>query len=490
MNSQIIPLALSNHESLGILPQMGNRHGLITGATGTGKTISLQVMAEGFSKAGVNVFMADVKGDLSGIAKAGVASEKFQRRLEKLGVDHWQGKGFPVTFWDLQGKLGHPFRATPSDLGPLLLSRLLELNDTQTGVMQMLFRIADDENMLLLDMKDLLSLTKYVSENNKNFVADYGHMAPATLGAIQRRLLALSDEGAETFFGEPMVDINDLLTPTPTGLGAIHLLSAESLMNQPKLYATALLWLLSELFEQLPEAGDLAKPKLVLFFDEAHLLFADAPPVLVEKIEQVVRLIRSKAVGVYFISQNPSDIPDKILGQLGNRVQHALRAFTPADQRAVKAAAQSLRARPGLDTQSVISELGVGEALVSFMDEEGRPQMVSRAMMLPPSGQIGPITLAERQEILAESALGAKYQEEIDRHSAYEILQERAQQSAETQVSSTNSEPSSRRATKEKSLLGDLATSLGRSLMSSVGRQIGREIMRGVMGSFKGGRRR
>lgn len=486
--STVIPLARSADQTLSILSQMGNRHGLITGATGTGKTISLQVMAEGFSKAGVNVFMADVKGDLSGIAKAGLTSEKLQRRLDKLGIDNWQSKAFPVTFWDLQGKLGHPFRATPSDLGPLLLARLLELNDTQTGVMQMLFRIADDESMLLLDMKDLLSLTKYVSENSKSFVAEYGHMAPATLGAIQRRLMALSDEGANSFFGEPMVDIQDLLAPTASGLGAIHLLSAESLMNQPKLYATALLWLLSELYEQLPEAGDLAKPKLVLFFDEAHLLFDDAPPVLIEKIEQVVRLIRSKAVGIYFISQNPSDIPDGILGQLGNRVQHALRAFTPADQRAVKAAAQSLRPRPGLDTQSLISELGVGEALVSFMDEEGRPQMVSRAMMLPPSGQIGPITESERQAMMAESPLGHKYDEAIDRHSAYEILQARAQDSAEqTPSSASNSKTQARQS---KSLFQDLATSLGRSLMSSVGRQIGREIMRGLMGSMKGGRRR
>ncbi|HWU85257.1 MAG TPA: helicase HerA-like domain-containing protein, partial [Rhodocyclaceae bacterium] len=354
--------------NLELLPALANRHGLITGATGTGKTVTLQVLAEQLASVGVPVFMADVKGDLSGIGAAGADGEKFRKRLDKLGIADWAPKANRVVFWDVFGGSGHPVRATVSDLGPLLLGRLLNLNDTQEGVLQLVFKIADDQGLLLLDLKDLRAMVQHVGENAKQYTTDYGNVSAASIGAIQRGLLQLEEQGGDRFFGEPMLDIADLMQTDADGRGIVNILAAEQLMNNPRLYATFLLWLLAELFERLPEAGDLDKPKLVFFFDEAHLLFTDAPPALLEKVEQVVRLIRSKGVGVFFVSQNPLDIPDKILGQLGNRVQHALRAFTPRDQKAVKAAAETLRANPALDAETAITELGVGEALVSLLD--------------------------------------------------------------------------------------------------------------------------
>ena len=368
-------VARNARTELALLPALANRHGLITGATGTGKTITLQVLAERFSAIGVPVFMADVKGDLSGLAQAGAATAKLQQRLDTLGVSDWAPAAFPTTLWDVAGKQGHPVRATISDFGPILLARLLNLNDTQAGVLQLTFKIADDNGLLLLDLKDLRAMVQYVGENAKTFTTEYGNVSAASIGAIQRGLLTFEEQGGDAFFGEPMLDINDLLQ-TQDGQGIVNILAADTLLTSPRLYATLLLWLLSELFEQLPEVGDLDKPKLVFFFDEAHLLFNEAPPALLEKIEQVVRLIRSKGVGVYFVTQNPLDIPDTVLGQLGNRVQHALRAFTPRDQKAVKTAAETLRANPAFDAAQVITELGVGEALVSFLDEKGRPAVV------------------------------------------------------------------------------------------------------------------
>lgn len=363
-------IARTRELTLNLLPALANRHGLITGATGTGKTVTLQKMAESFSAIGVPVFMADVKGDLSGIAKAGVSSEKLQARLDNIGVTDWQPQDNPVVLWDIFGEQGHPVRATVSDLGPLLLARLLNLNDIQSGVLQIIFRIADDRGMLLLDFKDLRSMVQYIGDNAKSFTTEYGNISTASVGAIQRGLLALEQQGAEYFFGEPMLDIRDWMRTDAEGRGIINILSAEKLYRMPKLYATSLLWMLSELYEQLPEVGDAEKPKLVFFFDEAHLLFDDVPAVLLEKIQQVMRLIRSKGVGVWFVTQNPSDIPETVLGQLGNRVQHALRAFTPKDQKAVKAAATTMRPNPAFDTEEAIRNLGTGEALISFLDEK------------------------------------------------------------------------------------------------------------------------
>ena len=420
--SEPLYLAKSEDGYPALLPQMANRHGLITGATGTGKTVTLQSMAERLSFAGVPVFMADVKGDLSGAGAAGVVTPKLEVRLKDLGLEGFVPYANPVAFWDVFGQGGIPVRATISDMGPLLLARLLNLNDTQAGVLQLVFKIADDQGLLLLDLKDLRAMVQHVGENAKDFTTEYGNVASASIGAIQRGLLTLEQQGGDQFFGEPMLDIHDLMKVDENGRGVINILSAEKLVQAPALYSTFLLWLLSELFEQLPEAGDLDKPKLVFFFDEAHLLFSDAPQALTDKVEQVVRLIRSKGVGVFFVTQNPLDVPEKILGQLGNRVQHALRAFTPRDQKAVQAAAQTMRANPKFDAATAITELGVGEALVSFLDEKGRPTVVDRSMIFPPASRLGPLTADERQAVIQASPFHAIYDQTVDRESAYEKL--------------------------------------------------------------------
>jgi DNA helicase HerA-like ATPase len=425
------PLVIAKNATteLALLPALANRHGCITGATGTGKTISLQVLAEQFSRIGVPVFLADVKGDLGGIAHAGTMSPKLKERLEKLGLPVPEFNGCPVTFWDVFGKSGHPVRATVSDMGPLLLSRLLNLNDTQEGVLSIAFQVADDNGLLLLDLKDLRALLQFVGDNAAQIKTQYGNVSAASIGAIQRGLLQLEQQGAEAFFGEPMLNIDDLMQ-TVDGRGVVNVLAADSLMQNPRLYACALLWLLSELFENLPEVGDLEKPKLVFFFDEAHLLFADAPAALVEKVELVVRLIRSKGVGVYFVTQNPIDIPDKILGQLGHRVQHALRAFTPRDQKAVRATAETMRPNPALDIEQVILELGVGEALVSLLDAKGTPSITERAWMFAPGSRIGPLSPSERAAVMQQSVIAGVYEQHVDRESAFELLKARAEAAA------------------------------------------------------------
>jgi len=426
-----LTIATNQQKEIALLPGLANRHGLITGATGTGKTITLQVMAERLSSIGVPVFMADVKGDLSGLSQKGQSSEKLEKRMASLGWPPPEFSAYPTIFWDVFGKEGHPLRATVSDLGPLLLSRILALNETQEGVLALVFKVADDQGLLLLDLKDLRAMLQYVGDNAKNFSAQYGNVSSASIGAIQRGLLRLEQEGGEHFLGEPMLNIDDLLQ-TDRGKGVIHILAADALLNTPMLYSTVLLWLLSELFERLPEAGDLEKPRLAFFFDEAHLLFNDAPRVLLNRIEQVVRLIRSKGVGVYFVTQNPTDIPDAVLGQLGNRVNHALRAFTARDQKAVRAAAQTMRANREINTEAAITELGVGEALISFLDEKGSPGMVERAFILPPASRIGPITSEERRRVQENSLVRGVYDKEIDRESAYELLTRRAQTAAQT----------------------------------------------------------
>ena len=483
---------------LALLPALANRHGLITGATGTGKTVTLQVLAERFSAIGVPTFMADVKGDLAGITQPGASSPKLQQRLQQIGVEMPAFAGFPAVFWDVFGEQGHPLRATISDLGPLLLSRILELNDTQEGVLALVFKVADDNGLLLLDLKDLRALLQYVGDNAAQFQTNYGNVSAASIGAIQRGLLALEQQGAAKLIGEPMLNIDDLLQTAAGGKGVVNILAADRLMQAPRLYATMLLWLLAELYERLPEVGDRDKPKLVFFFDEAHLLFTDAPKALLDRIEQVVRLIRSKGVGVFFVTQNPLDVPDTVLGQLGNRVQHALRAFTPRDQKAVKAAAETMRANPKIDTEKAITELGVGEALVSFLDEKGRPNVVERAYILPPASRIGPITSDERRGVMAGSALAGVYDTPVDRESAYERLKGRAAQSA-------GSPPAPGAATGGwgttiKDSLGGLLSGSGRkdslveamakSAARTVGSTVGREIIRGVLGSLLGGRRR
>src|SRR4051812_18057740 len=420
------PLTIAKStRDIGILPALANRHGLITGATGTGKTVTLQVMAERFSAIGVPVFMADVKGDLAGLAQAGASSPKMQERLAALKIAAPEWRACPVVFWDAFGKAGHPVRATVSDMGPLLLGRLFNLNDTQQGVLALVFKIADDNGLLLHDSKDLRAMLQHVGDNASQFTTEYGNVSAASIGAIQRALLEIEQQGGAQFFGEPMLDINDLLQTDSAGHGVVNILAADKLLNSPKLYSTFLLWMLSELFEHLPEVGDLDKPKLVFFFDEAHLLFNEAPKPLLDKIEQVVRLIRSKGVGVYFVTQNPLDVPESVLGQLGNRVQHALRAFTPRDQKAVKAAAQTMRANPKLDTEKAITELSVGEALISLLDEKGRPTPVERAFILPPASRIGPITDEERGAIIKSSLVYGHYEQTVDRESAYEKLKGR-----------------------------------------------------------------
>ena len=419
--TQTLSIAKAGEAELALLAPLANRHGLITGATGTGKTVTLQRIAEQLSLAGVPVFLADAKGDLSGLGAAGSMSEKLQKRLDALGIKDWTPQANPVVFWDVFGESGHPVRATISDMGPLLLARLLNLNDTQAGVLQLVFKIADDQGLLLLDLKDLRAMVQHVGDNAARYKTEYGNVSAASIGAIQRGLLALEEQGGDRFFGEPMLNIEDLMQ-TVDGKGVVNVLAAEKLMNAPRLYACFLLWLLAELFEQLPEAGDLPKPKLAFFFDEAHLLFNDAPPALLEKVEQVVRLIRSKGVGVYFVTQNPLDIPDTVLAQLGNRVQHALCAFTPRDQKAVKAAAQTLRANPKFDAETAIMELGVGEALVSFLDAKGSPAVVERAFVLAPGSRIGPLTADERRAAIDASLVAGVYEQAVDRESAYEKL--------------------------------------------------------------------
>jgi len=411
---------------------MLNRHGLIAGATGTGKTVSLQVLAEAFSAEGIPVFMADVKGDLSGIGKPGVMNKIIAARTEEFGLADFSFQSYPVCFYDVFGKQGHPIRATMSGMGPMLLSRLLNLNDTQTGTLNIVFRVSDDDGLLLIDMKDLRIMLDYVAKNSKQYTTTYGNVASASIGAIQRGLLTLEDQGGNVFFGEPDFDISDLMR-TQGGKGVVSILASDKLLQSPSLYSTLLLWMLSDLYEKLPEVGDLPKPKLVFFFDEAHLLFNDSPKVLIDKIEKIVRLIRSKGVGVYFVSQSPADIPDNILGQLGNRIQHALRAYTPRDQKAVRVAAQTFRPNPAINTEQAITELGVGEALVSFLDEAGRPSVVDRAKMFPPHSQIGPVTDEERAEFIKKSPINGKYEEYFDRVSAFEILTEQRQQKQEQQ---------------------------------------------------------
>lgn len=494
-------IAQTSEQQLHLLPAMANRHGLITGATGTGKTVTLQKLAESFSNIGVPVFMADVKGDLTGIAKAGVESEKLLARLAKIGVTDWSPQSNPVALWDIFGERGHPVRATVSDLGPLLLARLLNLNDVQSGVLQIIFRVADEQGLLLLDFKDLRATTQYIGENAKAFQTQYGNINSASVGAIQRGLLSLEQQGAEYFFGEPMLDIKDWMRTDENGKGVINILASEKLYQMPKLYATSLLWLLSELYEQLPEAGDLEKPKLVFFFDEAHLLFDDAPAVLLDKIEQVIRLIRSKGVGVWFVSQNPADIPDAVLGQLGNRVQHALRAFTPKDQKAVKVAAQTMRANPAFDTVAAIQELGTGEALLSFLDEKGSPSVVQRASVIAPGSRMGPVTDDERNGLINHSSLSGKYEEAIDRESAYELLQ-KGMQSATDSTSAPAAKGDN--VAVDNGILGGLKDILFgttgprggkhdgvvQSVAKSAARQITNQIIRGVLGSIMGGRKR
>jgi len=491
---------------LHLLPQMANRHGLITGATGTGKTVTLQTLAEHFSSIGVPCFMSDVKGDLSGVSQPGGGNAKVAERVASLKLEGFAYQGHPVTLWDPFGAGGHPVRATVSDMGPLLLGRMLDLNETQGGVLNLVFKVADDNGLLLLDLKDLRAMLAYVGENAKQFTTDYGNVSAASIGAIQRGLLALESQGGERIFGEPMLDIADLIQ-TDRGHGVINILSADRLMQSPKMYATLLLWLLAELFENLPEAGDLDKPKLVFFFDEAHLLFNDAPDALVEKIEQVVRLIRSKGVGVYFVTQNPADVPDKILAQLGNRVQHALRAFSPRDQKAVKAAAETMRDNPDLDEAAVITELGVGEALVSMLDEKGRPGVVERAYIVPPQGQIGPITAAQRQQLMQTSLVAGAYDKNVDRESAYENLKARAEQAAQVAAAQAQAKQQAKAATQPGAsggglggVLGDILGGRGgrregaveamtKSAARSIGSQVGRSFIRGVLGSLFGGKR-
>jgi DNA helicase HerA-like ATPase len=504
-------IAKAGSTELALLPALANRHGLITGATGTGKTVTLQTLAQAFSGIGVPVFMADVKGDLSGLCQAGAMSTRLKERAELLGID-LAFAACPVTFWDVYGQSGHPVRATISDLGPLLLGRLLNLNDTQQGVLTLVFKVADDNGMLLLDLKDLRAMLQHVGSNAKEFQAGYGNISAASVGAIQRGLLELEQQGAAQLFGEPALDIADLMQTATgggpsnhSGHGVVNILAADKLMHSPKLYSTFLLWMLSELFEELPEVGDLDKPKLVFFFDEAHLLFSDAPKSLLEKIEQVVRLIRSKGVGVYFVTQNPLDIPESVLGQLGNRVQHALRAFTPKDQKAVKSAAQTMRPNPRLDAAQVITELSVGEALISFLDEKGRPNMVERGYVLPPASRIGPATAAEREAVIKSSLLHGHYEKQVDRESAYEKLQQHVAARQGPAAAGAQAGGSAPAGGGMLDKLGDILggttgprggrregmlESAARSAARSIGSQVGREIIRGVLGSILGGGKR
>jgi hypothetical protein len=523
------PLARRGDTECRLLPGMANRHGLVSGATGTGKTVTLQTLAEGFSRTGVPLFLADVKGDLTGISQPGEPSAKLKSILAERGLPEPVPLACPCTLWDVFGAQGHPVRATASDMGPLLLGRMLALNETQQGVLQLVFRIADDNGLALLDLKDLRAMLQYVGDNAREFRTEYGNVSAASIGAIQRGLLQVEEQGGERFFGEPMLDIADFMQCVD-GRGVVNVLAADKLLNAPRLYASFLLWMLSELFEQLPEIGDPDKPRLVFFFDEAHLLFDDAPEALVERIELVVRLVRSKGVGVWFVTQNPLDIPDRVLGQLGNRVQHALRAFTPRDQKAVRAAADTMRSNPALDIASAITELAVGEALVSLLDAQGRPSVTERVFVLPPGSRIGPISPEQRQALLDGSLVAGVYEQAVDRESAYEKLKGRAAQGAEaaaTRAHATPRAPAASRRTDagapqpaprksaprteppaERGVLGDLkdaifgstgprgghreglAESAARSAMRSVGSAVGREIVRGVLGTLLGGSKR
>ena len=489
------PILIAKGEvDLYLLPQMANRHGLIAGATGTGKTISLQVLAEGLSRIGVSVFMADVKGDLSGISQPGRDNPKVNERVQLLKLKDFAFQGFPVIYWDVYGEQGHPIRATVSEMGPLLLARLFDLNDTQSAVLSLVFKIADDNGMLLLDIKDLQAMLQYVGDNAAQFQTAYGNISGASIGAVQRSLMTLDQQGGGKFFGEPALNLEDMIQTDAKGRGTVNILAADKLMLTPKTYATFLLWMLSELFERLPEIGDQEKPKLAFFFDEAHLLFNDAPKALLEKIEQVVRLIRSKGVGVYFISQNPLDIPEMVLGQLSNRVQHALRAFTPLDQKAVKSAAQTFRTNPKLDVAKAITELSVGEALVSMLDEKGMPGIVQRAFMLPPTSQIGPVLPEIRKQLITSSPIYGRYEKIIDRESAYEKLQGRtvkpgAVAGGMTQIADASQAKTYGKRSKPEPTALDQVLKVANS---TAGRQIERELVRGLMGSLLGigGKRR
>lgn len=471
-------------ESQYLLLKYANRHGLIAGATGTGKTVTLQTLAEGFSAQGVPVFMADVKGDLAGISQAGSPHPKLQERATAMGLGDIQYAAAPTILWDLFGVQGQPIRTTVSDFGPLLFSRLLELNDTQEGVLNIAFKTADDQGLLLLDLKDLRALLNFVAENTATLGTQYGNVSKATVGTIQRQLLILEQQGAEQFFGEPALDLHDLMRTTQDGRGYINVLAADKLMQSPRLYAMFLLWLLAELFEQLPEAGDLEKPKLVFFFDEAHLLFDDAPKALLDKVEQVVRLIRSKGVGVYFVSQIPLDIPEQVLGQLGNRVQHALRAFTPKDQKAVRSAAQTFRANPKFDAAQAITEMGVGEALVSTLGNGGVPTMVQRTFIRPPQSRLGAVTATERQVLLRQSPLHGRYEQTIDRESAYEKLKSRASSTLPAQSNGTKQQTNSDVGAQLLDIGQKLFGVASKSMLRSVGSSLGRKIARGILGSL------
>ncbi|KVX05270.1 DUF853 family protein [Alcaligenes sp. A-TC2] len=496
-----ILLAQNSDTPIYLLPALANRHGCITGATGTGKTVTLQVLAEAFSRLGTPVFLADAKGDLSGISQAAQPNPKLQERLQKLGLPEPAWGANPVTFWDIFGEQGHPVRATISDMGPLLLSQILELNDTQEGILNIVFRLADDEGQLILDLKDLRAVLQNVSDRAAELRNQYGNIAAASVGAIQRALLRLETQGADRFFGEPALDVMDWIRTDSAGRGMINVLAADKLMQSPRLYAVFLLWMLADLYERLPEVGDLDKPRLVFFFDEAHLLFTGAPKALLEKVEQVVRLIRSKGVGIYFVTQNPLDIPDTVLGQLGNRVQHALRAFTPRDQKAVKTAAQTMRPNPGLDIEAAITELGVGEALVSMLDAKGIPTPTERAWLVAPGSRIGPATDAERQTVRQASLFGLKYDQAIDRESAYEVLAKKAADAAANGAAGATQPGAA--AGKDDGLMGVVndflfgstgprggkKDGLVQSMIKTETKRAATKVLRGVLGSLFGGKR-
>ena len=518
----LLPIAQNAQGACALHLSLANRHGLITGATGTGKTVTLQKIAESLSLAGVPVFMADIKGDLTGISQSGSIGEKMARILAERGIEVPDPVACPAQLWDVFGQQGHPVRATISDMGPQLIGRMLGLNDTQMGVLNIVFKVADDNGLLLLDLKDLRAMLQYVGDNAKQFTTDYGNVSAASVGAIQRGLLQLETQGGEQFFGEPMLNIDDLMQTDPQGRGMVNILAADQLMQSPRLYSTFLLWLLSELYERLPEVGDLEKPKLAFFFDEAHLLFDEAPKILLERIELVVRLIRSKGVGVYFVTQNPLDIPDSVLAQLGNRVQHALRAYTPRDQKAVAATAATMRPNPSLDIARAITELATGEALISFLDEKGRPGVTERVYVIPPGSQIGPISAEQRQSLLAQSLVAGAYEQAIDRQSAYEMLQQRGLAASAPSAANAHAPLGTTPANTgnasgaggmggtgemgdalvdglKELLLGrtgprggqydGILQSTIKSAARSAGSQVGRELMRGVLGSLLGGRK-
>lgn len=478
-----------------LLAKYGNRHGLVAGATGTGKTVSLLVLAEGFSRLGVPVFMADVKGDVAGLAMAGVPNEKIQQRVAQIGVEGYMNEGNPVIFWDLYGKSGHPVRTTISEMGPTLLGRILEINDIQSGTLEIAFKLADDQGLLLLDLDDLRTLLNFVADNRKEISAQYGLVSTQSIAAIQRALLTLEREGGRALFGEPALELMDLMRTDLSGRGIISILAADQLILKPRLYASFLLWLLSELFENLPEVGDLDRPKLVFFFDEAHLLFDDAPPMLRQRVEQVVRIIRSKGVGVYFCSQFPDDVPNEILGQLGNRIQHALRAYTPRDQKAVRTAAETFVPNPKIDVAQVISQLGVGEALVSTLQEKGVPMPVERTVICPPRCRMGAITPEERSLVRSRSPVGGKYDTPVNRESAHEILSRRTRDGEAVPQQSAQRE--GERASDRGSMLGDLiwgtkrrqgmVETMAKQAVRTIGSQLGRQILRGVLGGILGG---